>query len=376
MYVERARITDGSHAAKTLAGFSSDGYALKYRGQMKYIVTLMLIYLLGAGLESKTGEAGAVFQASGTAQAQDLHGPPTNADAVANRRMFAPSYQGPQSLTPASPWQAVLRPILVIAGIGIIIWWMYPNNVSMAPWAGFWYDIMSFIRCNIILLFSLIWIGFIDINVYVKLILLCASFVFDRIAVRKAEDVAIRTVADFGRYAERYLTEEASDRKVRANKRFGKYCFIVLCMLALTEILIHISGVPSNVAEQRVNIAIYEISGVTYFYIVSAYFLGARITNEKLKYAYAWPHHRLHCSEQVILTWRWITVFLFMGYLVMALLFLGAINKAENTSWLFDCVKYGAGFFLLAAVLNGYAALPMTFKGAAYAHYRGQIAKA
>jgi hypothetical protein len=56
-------------------------------------------------------------------------------------------------------------------------------------------------------------------------------------------------------------------------------------------------------------------------------------------------------------------------------LFLGAINKAENTSWLFDSIKYGAGFFLLAVVLNRYATLPMTFKGAAYAHYRGQIAK-
>jgi len=342
---------------------------------MKYIVTLVLIYLLGAALESKTGEAGAVFQVSGAAQAQGLDGPPANADAAANRRMFAPYYRGSQSLTPASHWRAVLRLILVIAGIGILIWWMYPNNVSIVPWAGFWYDIMSFIRCNIILLFSLIWIGFIDINVYVKLLLLCSSFVLDRIAVRNAEDVAIMTVDDFERYAERYLTEEASNRKVRLNKEFAKYCFIALLMLALTEILIHISGVLSNVAEQRVNIVIYEIAGVTYFFIVSAYFLGARITHEKLKFAYAWPHDRLHCSEQVLLTWRWITAFLCMGYLVMALLFLGAINKAENTSWLFDSIKYGAGFFLLAVVLNRYATLPMTFKGAAYAHYRGQIAK-
>jgi hypothetical protein len=352
---------------------------------MKYIVTLVLIYLLGAALESKTGGAGAAFQVSGTAQAQALYGPPANADAVANRRMFAPSYQGPQSLTPAFPWRVVLSLTLAIAGIVVIIMRlartsisskkMCANNVSIAPWAGFWFDIMSFIRCNVILLFSLIWVGFIGINIYVKLLLLCVSFGLDRIAVRKAEDVAIKTVDDFGRYAERYLTEEAPSRKVRLNKKFARYCFIVLCMLALTEILIHISGVPSNAAEQRVNIMIYEIAGVTYFYIVSAHFLGAIITNEKLKYADAWPHHKLQFDQRVVLTWRWITAFIFIGYLVMALLFLGAINKAENTSWLFDCVKYGAGFFLLATVLNLYATLPMTFKGAAYAHYLGQIAK-
>ncbi len=248
------------------------------------------------------------------------------------------------------------------------------NNVPGAPWSGFWYDLMSFIRCNIILLFSLFWIGITGINIYIRVVLLCISFVLDRIAVRKAEDVAIRTVDDFKLYSERKLTEENTTHRVQRLRRYVKYFFWAFCSLLLMEALVHVSAILSGAAEWRDNVVIYEIAGVSYFYILSAHLLGAGITNEKLKYADAWNRDRLF-GVRTILTWRWFQPINMTMIVVIAILLSRIINRAEHNSGLFDYVNHGLAFFLLAMALHLYAVLPMTFKGAAYANYLGQKSK-
>ncbi len=142
----------------------------------------------------------------------------------------------------------------------------------------------------------------------------------------------------------------------------------------LIEILVHVSGVLSNTAELRANIAIYEIAGVLHFYILSAYLFDARIINERLKNASA---RSLNIRA---LAWRWIWPFFCTVLLAMTILFLLGINRGENIHLLsggasVNYIKYGAGFYLLAVTLTGYAVLPMAFKGAAYAHYLVQKAK-
>lgn len=248
------------------------------------------------------------------------------------------------------------------------------NNVSSAPWSGFWYDLMSFIRCNIVFFFSIFWIGITGINIYIKVLFLCISFVLDRIAVRKAEDAAIRTVDDFKLYAERKLTEENSNRRVQRLRQYAKSFYLAFCSLVLMESLVHLSAILSGAAEWRDNVVIYEIAGVSYFYILSAHLLGAGITNEKLKYAHAWNRDRWF-GVRTILTWRWVQPINMTMIVVIAILLSRIINRAEHNSGLFDYVKHGLAFFLLAMALHLYAVLPMTFKGAAYANYLGQKAK-
>lgn len=141
------------------------------------------------------------------------------------------------------------------------------NNVSSAPWSGFWYDLMSFIRCNIVFFFSFFWIGITEINIYVRVVLLCISFILDRVAVRKAEDVAIRTVDDFKLYAERKLIEENLNLQ-RARRHF-KYPSLAFCSLVLIEILVHVSAILPGAAEWRANVVVYEIAGVSFFILLA-----------------------------------------------------------------------------------------------------------
>ncbi len=244
------------------------------------------------------------------------------------------------------------------------------NNVPSAPWSGVWYDLTSFVRCNIILFFSSIWIGLSHLNIYIKLILLCSSFVLDRIAVRKAEDVAIRSVDDFKVYAERNLVEEVSNRR----SRYVNYSILAYCLLVLIEIIVHASDVLSNAAELRANIIVYEIAGVLYFYILSAYLFDIRVINQRLKNTNA---HNINIRS---VARGWFSLFLYTVVLAMTILLLQGINEGENfhlrsfgTSA--NYFKYGAGFFLLAITLTFNTVVPMAFKVAAYRHYLGQKVK-
>lgn len=239
------------------------------------------------------------------------------------------------------------------------------NNVFIAPWRGFWYYLLSFVRCNVILFFSLLWLGFADINIYIKLILWCSSFILDRIALGKAEDVSIKTIDDFKLFAERSLAEGGSERR----SRYAIYFILMLFLLWLIEILIHTSTILSNAAELYANIIVYEIVGVLYFYTVSAYLFDAKLINRRLK------------STSARSSYMW--VFIYTVFFAVTILFLHDIGSGENldvhrlhgVGRSLNDVKYGEGFGLLVFTLTGYAALPMLFKVAAYAHYLGQKAK-
>jgi hypothetical protein len=244
------------------------------------------------------------------------------------------------------------------------------DNASGPPWSGFWYDLMSLARNNIILFFSLSWIGTLYIDLYVKLILLCISFILDRIAVRKAEDVAIGTVDDIKLYSEGNLTEEVAIRKVRTSRKCIKYFSLGLCLLLSIKILLHASSALSNAAEARFNIIMYEIAGVCFFYAWSAYCLvtipGLRITDERLKNAYAWKVSIF--LPEIVSKWRGVGPLYFITFLMMTILFLNVIFKTEKDI-AFEYLKYGAVFFAIAVLLMICATYPMAFKGAAYAHY-------
>lgn len=199
---------------------------------------------------------------------------------------------------------------------------------------------------------------------------MCSSFVLDRIAVRKAEDVAIRAVDDFKVYAERNLVEGESNRR----SRYVYYILLAFLLIMLIEILVHASDVLSNAAELRANIIVYEIAGVLYFYILSAYLFDARVINQRVKSTNAQNLNIRSVAR------KWFSLCILTVVLAMTILFLHGINKGENfhlrsfgTSA--NYFKYGAGFYLLAITLTGYAVLPMAFKAAAYRNYLGQKVK-
>jgi len=90
---------------------------------MKYIVTLVLVYLLGAGLNCEAGEAGTALQSPGTERAffpQGLPGQTAEpSSAVATNRMLTPTtYQSPSRSF--DPW-AGLRVLLIMVGVAFYL---------------------------------------------------------------------------------------------------------------------------------------------------------------------------------------------------------------------------------------------------------------
>jgi hypothetical protein len=247
------------------------------------------------------------------------------------------------------------------------------SNVPSAPWSGFWYYLTYFIRCNIILFFSFLWIGITGVNIYVRVALLCVSFALDRIAVRKAEDVAIKTVNDFKFYAERDLIGGESSRR----SRDANYFILMYCLLVLVEILVHKYNVLSNTTELYANLITYEIFGVLYFYLLSAYLFDARLVKEKLKNE-SDRNHTIHALSR-----KWVLLIGFTVWLAMMVPFLHDITKGEYmdlrsrrlASADFNNFKYGLGCFSLILPLTIYASIPVGFKVEAYAHSLDQKAR-
>jgi hypothetical protein len=198
------------------------------------------------------------------------------------------------------------------------------SDVPIAPWSGFWYDFVSFIRSNVILLFSLIWFSAVDTNIYGKVILWLCSFILDRIATKKAEDVKISTIEDFKIYAVQHLVKDNSNSNTHIVKRYSNYLLLAICLLIVVEILINTFAIQYFVVTRHIYITIYEIVGLLYFYIVSAYLCNLKMTNERLKYPGAWTF------ITPVLTWRWVSPFIFIMILMISVVFLHDINTGKT----------------------------------------------
>ncbi len=84
--------------------------------------------------------------------------------------------------------------------------------ITPPPWAGFWFEVANFLRKNTLFLFAALWFLPVPtylLNIYLKVLFLSVAFVLDRIAVRKADDIAITSLAEMDAKFEEALNQPA-----------------------------------------------------------------------------------------------------------------------------------------------------------------------
>ena len=192
------------------------------------------------------------------------------------------------------------------------------------------------------------------------------GFCLDRLATLKALDTNIHTFDDFDAYIQ---SREKLD-KIRFSKSLNylKMLGLIVLFILLVEILVCLTAEWQPVTKSKVFTLAYGVPGIVILFLFSRDFIY-ELNVSDIHQPAAW-NTITYLEKLGVLHYRWIGTLLFVPVLFASIAFIFLINTITNIQpSVFACILYGAGFIILAATLSAYGRLPMSFKGAAYAHH-------